>query len=37
MNSRDMKTFDEERELDDRPPPVPPKDAVFNEAHDPPL
>lgn len=32
----DTKTFDEEWELDDRPPPVPPKDDVFDDIHDPP-
>ncbi|OAL44404.1 hypothetical protein IQ07DRAFT_250802 [Pyrenochaeta sp. DS3sAY3a] len=32
----DMKSFDEEWELDDRPPPVPPKDDVFVPIYEPP-
>lgn len=32
----DMKSFDEEWELDDRPPPVPPKDDVFEPIYEPP-
>ena len=32
----DTKSMDEEWELDDRPPPVPPKDDVFDAIHDPP-
>jgi hypothetical protein len=33
MKGGDSKSFDEEWELDDRPPPVPPKDDVFEEVH----
>lgn len=32
----DVKSVDEEWELDDRPPPVPPKDDVFEPIQDPP-
>ncbi|KAH7389960.1 hypothetical protein BKA66DRAFT_510953 [Pyrenochaeta sp. MPI-SDFR-AT-0127] len=36
MKGGDTKSFDEEWELDDRPPPVPPKDDVFVPQHSPP-
>lgn len=36
MKGGDTKTFDEEWELDDRPPAVPPKDDVFDTTYDPP-